>query len=73
MNKDRFKLCRYIADGVYAGFDGWQIWIWTSNGVEESAPIALEWRTFEALKRYFADVVVAADKHGEKIMEMPEL
>ncbi len=53
-NKDRFKACRYIDDGVYAGFDGAQIWIWTSNGVEESAPIALSTSpTFEKLVTLF--------------------
>ena len=24
----------YLGDGVYAEFDGYQIWVWTSNGIE---------------------------------------
>jgi hypothetical protein len=33
MNKET-----YIGDGVYAGFDGYQVWIWTQEG----SKIALE-------------------------------
>ncbi len=72
-NKDRFKLCRYIDDGVYAGFDGAQIWIWTSNGVRESEAIALDEPTFEKLVTYLEDVKKAAARVGERIMEMREL
>ena len=32
----------YLGDGVYADFDGYQVWIWTSNGIRESERIALE-------------------------------
>lgn len=32
----------YLGDGVYASFDGFDIWIWKSNGVDQSAKIALE-------------------------------
>ena len=52
----RLMLKRYIGDGVYAGFDGYQIWIWTSNGVEESAPIALEGPTLLSLTKYASDL-----------------
>ena len=32
----------YLGDGAYAGHDGFQAWVWTSNGITESKPIALE-------------------------------
>jgi len=42
----------YLGDGVYAGFDGYQIQIWTSDGVEFSPMIALEDYTLIALFDY---------------------
>lgn len=41
----------YIGDGVYAWFDGYQIWLYTEreSGIHE---IALDYRTFEALFHY---------------------
>lgn len=32
----------YLGDGVYAEFDGYQVYVWTSNGIKESERIALE-------------------------------
>lgn len=32
----------YLGDGVYASFDGYQVWVYTSNGIRESERIALE-------------------------------
>lgn len=52
MNKDRFSDVTYLGDGVYAGHDGYQVWIWTSNGIEESAAIALERGTLHTLLSY---------------------
>ena len=42
----------YIGDGVYAYFDGWQVMIYTSNGIEDSEPIGLEDNTMIALIEY---------------------
>ena len=42
----------YIGDGVYAYFDGYQIYIYTSDGIEESDVIALEDNTMIALIDY---------------------
>lgn len=42
----------YIGDGVYAGFDGYYIWIWISNGVSQSEKIALEPETMLSLDKY---------------------
>ncbi len=32
----------YLGDGVYARFDGYHVWIWTSDGYNKSVEIALE-------------------------------
>lgn len=42
----RFK--DYLGDGVYAGFDGYQIWLWTLEG----SRIAIEPAVYEALTEY---------------------
>lgn len=42
----------YLGDGVYARFDGYQTWIFTSNGVTISEPIALEPEVLKALNDY---------------------
>ena len=51
-NTDHFQEARYVGDGVYAGHDGYQVWVWTSNGVVESEPIALETEVLEKLVRF---------------------
>lgn len=45
----------YLGDGVYAEFDGYQIWVWTSNGIEASPRIALEPAVIERLNEFFAE------------------
>lgn len=42
---------RYLGDGVYASFDGFQIWLDTRAQPEVNR-IALEPETFDALLRY---------------------
>lgn len=39
----------YLGDGVYAKHDGYQIWLWTSDGVHSSSGIALEPNVIMAL------------------------
>lgn len=54
----------YIGDGVYAYFDYdmQQIWVYTSNGIDESEPIALNDDTMIALiefaKNHFSRGVI---------------
>ena len=48
---------QYLGDGVYAGHDGWHIWIWTSDGVTKSKPIALEPAVLDKLVRYRAKLL----------------
>lgn len=44
----------YLGDGVYVGHDGYQIWLWTSDGITVSNTIALDPTVYEALVRYAA-------------------
>jgi hypothetical protein len=49
------KLQRYLGDGVYAGFDGHQIWVWADrDGFTHS--IAFEAETLAMLAKYTADL-----------------
>lgn len=46
---------RYLGDGVYASFDGYQIWLHADrNGTRHS--IALDANTFDALMQYQKDL-----------------
>jgi len=47
---------RYLGDGVYASFDGYHVWIWTSDGIRESEKIALESTVLFALNTYDRDM-----------------
>lgn len=42
----------YIGDGCYASYDGFQVWLWTSDGIRETNRIALEPQTYVALLRF---------------------
>lgn len=43
----------YLGDGVYAGNDGYQVWVWASDGSNvTSGPVALEGEVMEALVNY---------------------
>jgi hypothetical protein len=48
----------YIGDGVYARFDGYQIWIHADRDGRRHE-IALEWRTLEGLNHYAARLAEA--------------
>lgn len=52
---------RYLGDGVYASFDGYQVWLHVNH--HEAPPcVALEPSVIDALNRYFVDVTrVPAD------------
>lgn len=55
----KLKLKRYLGDGVHAGFDGCQIWIWTDCNVNDAPKvnfIAFEPDVMESLERYTADL-----------------
>lgn len=62
---------RYLGDGVYATFDGWQVWIYASNGVRETERIALEPAVLAALLKYHNDCIdiCAANDERERASE----
>jgi hypothetical protein len=49
------KLKRYLGDGVYAGFDGYQIWVWAERDGSEHA-VAFEAEVLASLAAYTADL-----------------
>jgi hypothetical protein len=52
----------YLGDGVYCCFDGYQIWLWTSNGYVDSERIALEPMVLDNLNRYAARIKAIYEK-----------
>lgn len=50
---------RYLGDGVYASFDGYQVWLAVDRD-GEAVGIAVEPRVWDALKDYVNDVARAA-------------
>ena len=46
----------YLGDGLYASFDGYQIWLRTSDGLSVTNTIALEPQVMKALSDYAAKV-----------------
>jgi len=52
----------YIGDGVYAYFDGWQVCIYATDGMNDTEVIALEDNTMIALiefaKNHFSKGVI---------------
>lgn len=45
----------YLGDGVYANFDGYQIWLWTQRD-EGKHRIAIDSGTYQALREYGAKI-----------------
>lgn len=56
----------YIGDGVYAKFDGYQVLVWTSNGMQSSRPIALEPEVLQALVDYDKEIRAQYAKKQEQ-------
>ena len=48
------KYKRYLGDGVYASFDGFQIWLAANN--PNNTVVALEPQVYEDLVQYAADL-----------------
>lgn len=44
-----FNKPQYVGDGVYALHDGYQVWIWATDGIHSTARIALNPDTFQSL------------------------
>ena len=43
----------YLGDGAYATFDGYQVWVHTTNGISITNSIALEPVTFRNLQEFY--------------------
>jgi hypothetical protein len=52
LNKDRFQDVQYIGDGAYAGHDSFQVWVWASDGIHDTPPVALESGAMQSLVDY---------------------
>lgn len=56
----------YLGDGVYASFDGYQIWLDTRRQSPVNR-IALDPHTFNALKAYVARLAARSDKASDPV------
>ncbi len=63
MNREQWK-SEYLGDGLYAAFDGYQIWVMSSNGIEVLDEVAFEPSTLSALLRY-ADKFYKRNENGK--------
>lgn len=52
VSETEWATAEYLGDGVYATFDGYQVWLRTSNGITASPPIALEPSVMQSLIDY---------------------
>ena len=52
----------YLGDAVYATFDGYQIWLLTTNGIEITNKVALEPYVWQKLMHYKADLLQQISK-----------
>ncbi len=43
---------QYLGDGAYVHYDGWQIWVTTTNGISTTNEIAFEPEVMERLIAY---------------------
>ncbi len=64
MSKERDEL--YLGDAVYASFDGYHIWLRTSDGYRDTNRIGLEPAVLDALIKYRGAL---ARKYGAAIEE----
>jgi hypothetical protein len=55
---------KYLGDYVYAEFDGYHIWLITSDGIEDTNKIALEPQVLSTLKRYVDRVANGDEDEG---------
>lgn len=62
----------YIGDAVTASFDGWQVWLRTSDGIRTTNEIALEPGVYSSLLRYVARLYACfAFEPGERVRYVP--
>lgn len=49
-------MARYLGDGLYADYDGYQIELYASNGVEKTNAVYLEPGVLAAFQAFVADI-----------------
>jgi hypothetical protein len=54
----------YLGDAVYASFDGYHIWLKTSNGIETTNKIALEPGVLNTLDVFRKQLQIPEPGHG---------
>lgn len=59
ISMDRDKA--YLGDGLYAEYDGWQIKLYASNGVEATNTVYLEPQALRAFEAYVARLKASAN------------
>jgi hypothetical protein len=47
---------RYLGDGLYAKFDGYQVELYSSNGIHKTNQVFLEPSVIDAFERYLSDL-----------------
>jgi hypothetical protein len=55
----------YLGDGVYAEFDGWQIWLYTHDGYQRTNEVALEPHVLCNFLAYLEALKLEAAAHGK--------
>lgn len=64
---ERLRKKIYLGDSVYCGNDGYQIWVFTSNGIEVQDAIALDDSVVAHLKTYVEEW--REDQDNERSLE----
>ena len=57
MSRQYLREVSYVGDGVYVGHDGYQLWLFTSNGIEDSNFIAMQLGALDELSAYVKRVM----------------
>ena len=55
----------YLGDGLYAEFDGWQVWLFTHDGYERTNQVALEPDVLTKFLVYLEALKLEAAAHGK--------
>ena len=54
----------YLGDGLYAEFDGWQVWLFTHDGYQRTNAVALEPGVLTKFLAYLEALKSEAPAHG---------
>ena len=62
MNRSDLRDVTYLGDGAYMGHDGFQVWVFTSDGMYDDNFVALEPAAVEKLYQYMKAFEETEDK-----------